>query len=553
MWIALAKAALAGAVEMSDAMLMSPPRARLSSRRSLRWVAPLLALSCAGCAGRDVTEVLGAITGIDALRPDAGASPSDGSPSGGEPGLSPSDGAAAPADADVDAGAGAVRGQCGVVSTAQYAFASESRVAYGQAALDHVLIAELGAFIEGLTARAQAGERFDDGQLVALLAARLGAPPGMLADEAISLRLAGAPGRLEEHHGELSTDVDVLARLAGSDPEVEHRAWAEPAAFRGFADPNLGREPRSGFSPRSLLDACFEQLEENAQNRALGFLQTDPTRAVLPLHVMRDGRDLKVLVQSFLLGAVAFARGVDVELDEDVVERGLAASDAPGASALEQAWDRAFGRFGAAGDFDRYASAEGIAARRDGWLDTDGDCRVSLLGEVSLGAAALALPTASFAFAQDTFAQFVAGRRLLTGAQEPLSSADRARLIDLGMRAIRGWERSLAAVALHDLNQLEVQLGRALASAASYSFAEHARAWSELKGLGLAFQFNRRSPLAPASFEAFHAALGDAPTVPDTLPPRNGAALEAYRSRLGAARKLMVDAYGFDAADASAW
>jgi hypothetical protein len=524
-----------------------PHRLRGSRWRSVRWAAPLLALTCAGCEGLDVTAVFGAVTGIDALRPDAGASPSDGSPGGDDAGAAPSGGPAATVAVD----AGAVRGECGVVSTAQYAFTG---VAYGQAVLDHVLIAELGAFIDGLTPRAQAGERFADGQLVALLASRLGEPPGTLADEAVSLRLAGAPGWLEERHGELSTDVGVLSRLAGSDPDVEHRAWAEPATFRGFADFSLGRGERSGFSPQSLLDACFEQLEENAQNRALGFLQTDPTRAALPLHVTRDGRDLKTLVQSFLLGAVAFARGVDAELDDDVEGRGLAApDDEPRVrpSALEQAWDQAFGRFGAARDFDRYASDDAVAARRSGWLDTDGDCRVSLLGEVSLGAAALALPTAAFALAQDTFGQFFAGRRLLAEAGRPLSSADRARLLDVGRRVIRGWEATLAAVALHDLNQLELQLGRALASAVGYSFTEHARAWSELKGLSLAFQFNRRSPLTPPNFESLHAAIGDAPGVPDTLPPRNAAALEAYRSRLGSARKLLVDAYGFDPTEAA--
>jgi hypothetical protein len=502
-------------------------------------------LSCAGCGDRDVTAVFGTITGVDALRPDAAASP------GGEP----SGGADAAAGVEGAGDAGAVQGECGVVRTAQYALASEGRVAYGEAVLDHVLIAELGGFIESLTARAQAGERFAEGELVARLAARLGEPPGTLADEPILLQLAGMPSWSEARHGELSTDVDVLSRLAGSDPGAEHRAWVEPGTFAGFADSSLGRGQRSGFSPRSLLDACFEQLEENAQNRALGFLQTDPTRAPLPLHVMRDGRDLKVLVQSFLLGAVAFARGVDVELDDDVAGRGLAAPNArgAGASALEQAWDRAFGRFGAARDFDRYASREGVAARREGWLDTDGDCRVSLLGEVSLGTAALTLPTAAFALAQDTFALFVEGRQLLANADGLLSDADRGRLIDVGVGVIQGWEHSLAAVALHDLNQLELQLGRAIASAINYSFAEHARAWSELKGLSLAFQFNRRSPLAPAAFAAFHAAVGDAPSVPDTLPPRNAAALEAYRSRLDSARKLLVDAYGFDAADAAAW
>ncbi len=67
-------------------------------RRRLGRAASLLALVCAGCGGRDVTSVFGAVTGIETLRPDAGVSASDGSPSGPEPGAAPSEGPAAPAD-----------------------------------------------------------------------------------------------------------------------------------------------------------------------------------------------------------------------------------------------------------------------------------------------------------------------------------------------------------------------------------------------------------------------------------------------------------------------
>jgi hypothetical protein len=519
----------------------------------MRRALPLLALTCTACAGRDITEVFGAITGIDPLRPDAGVSLG---PVAEPPSAVPPNGVPPATDAD----AGALRGECGFVSRAAYEFATaagESRVAYGEAVLDHALIAELGGFIEGLTARTQSGERFAEGELVARLAARLGDPAGTLADEPIALRLGAAPRLVEERHAELSPDVDVLSRLAGSDPSVEHRAWAEPGTFRGFGDTSLGLEPRPSFSPRSLLDACFEQLEENARNRALGFLQTDPARAVLPLHVMRDGRDLKLFLQSFLLGAVAFARGVDAELDDDVKGSGLSASEErladARASALERAWDLGFGYFGAARDFDRYARADAAPARQNGWLDTNADCRVSLGAEVSWGAAALSLPTSALTYAVDAFDGFVSGRRLLAEAAGSLSSADRERLTAARDRAVGGWERSLAATLLHDLNRLDLELARALASSIDYSFAAQARAWSELKGLSLAFQFNRRSPLSPADFDAFQAAVGDAPSVPDTLPPRNGAALEAYRSRLTSARKLLVEAYGFDSADAATW
>jgi hypothetical protein len=98
--------------------------------------------------------------------------------------------------------------------------------------------------------------------------------------------------------------------------------------------------------------------------------------------------------------------------------------------------------------------------------------------------------------------------------------------------------RTAAVEALVGRGQLESEIERALAASSGYPFTEHARAWSELEGLSLAFQFNRRSPLSAPNFDALHAAIGDAPAVPDTLPLRNSAALEAYRGRLGSARKL---------------
>lgn len=526
--------------------------------QSIRWLGSAALLLSSGCGGLDSTAVFGAVTSVDPLRPDASGSGAGGSTT--QPGeASPSRDEAADAGADPNAAMGPARAECGSASAAQYSFGSgvsgASPVAYGEAVLDHVLIAELGSFIDSLASRRNPGAGYANGELVAQLRARLGSPPSALA-ERITLTLAGAPPLLEVRHADVSPAANVLSRLAGNDPGVEHRAWAAAGAFRGFADTDLGRNPRSAFSPRSLLDACFEQLEENAQNRALGLVETDPSRAALPLHVTRDGRDLKKFVQSFLVGAVAFARAVDGELDDDVAGRGLAASEERGAgqasSALEHAWDVGFGHFGAARDFDRYAGV-GDAARRSGWFDTDADCRVSLVAEVNFGAASLALRSAAIGFAAEAFDAAVEGRRLLAEAPGALAGAERARLLAARDRMIASWERSLAATVLQRLNQVEAALDGALTSPATYSFTAQAEAWSELKGLSLAFQFNRRSALPLASFEAFHAAVGDAPAVPDTLPPRNRAALAAYANRLGSARKLLVDAYGFAPEQAAAW
>ncbi|HTV24683.1 MAG TPA: hypothetical protein VMG12_38590, partial [Polyangiaceae bacterium] len=333
----------------------------------------------------------------------------------------------------------------------------------------------------------------------------------------IALRLAGEPALAEATHGELARSMDVWSRL----DDVQ----------------------------RSLLEASFEQLETNAQNRALGLLQTDPTRSALPLHVLRDGRDLKVFVESVLLGAGSFARGVG-ELTGAALGVSTPAESVAGQSysALEHAWDVGFGYFGAARDFDGDAAgSEAARLRRDGWFDTDGDGRVRLLAEVNLGVAALALPTPALAFAREAFEALLAGRQRISDAAGPLDADGAARLLAIRDAAVAAWERTLAAIALHDLNLLVEQVERARRSSADYSFAAQARAWSELKGLALALRLNPRSPLSAVRFEALHASIGAAPSVPDTLPPRNTDELEAYCDRLGRARDVLVGAYGFDA------
>lgn len=483
----------------------------------------------------------------------------------------PNAGAADPPGAgDSPAGssdAGIVRGPCGVGRLATYEFSSRflpgaSSVEYSPAVLSHVLILELAGFIQSVTARVEAGERFADGELVEAAGVWLESPDDALSSVGLSLSLPGEPALLQQRHGDLAGGSPLLALLAGNDPVADHRPWSAPGRFTGFEDTALGRGGRTGFSPEELVRACLEQLEINAQNRVIGFLQTDPARNVLPLHLTSNGRDLQQLVQSFLLGAVAFSRAVDADLDDDIPGFGLLASteragDAP-YSALEHAWDMGFGYFGAARDYDHgleTADAAGVPAT-GAWFDTNADCFISLDSEVSFGAALRAAAAAERGaedYGRLAFDAFVDGRRWVAAARGALEVEQIDELVQLRDRAAGAWERALAAASVHALNQLSVQLREALASSAAYSFSEQARLWSELKGTSLAFQFNRRSPFAFSDFASFHRLIGDAPRVPDTLPPTNGSELDAYLQDLRQARDLLRAAYAFDAASVERW
>ena len=55
--------------------------------------------------------------------------------------------------------------------------------------------------------------------------------------------------------------------------------------------------------------------------------------------------------------------------------------------------------------------------------------------------------------------------------------------------ALSAWEKAIAATVVHYINDVIGDM-----EAEDYSFYDHAKHWSEMKGFALSFQFNRRSP-----------------------------------------------------------
>ena len=103
------------------------------------------------------------------------------------------------------------------------------------------------------------------------------------------------------------------------------------------------------------------------------------------------------------------------------------------------------------------------------------------------------------------------------------------------------WEKAIAASVVHYINA--VLADKALMDTEAYSFADHAKHWSEGKGFALAFQFNPRSPLSDADFATLHSLLGEAPA----LESADAEARAAYADGLRAARQLLGETYGFAA------
>lgn len=449
----------------------------------------------------------------------------------------------------------------------QYSSGENSVSNTGQIAR-HILISEMSSFIGGLTASIDDGQAYAAGELVSALELYIRNEGNVIDGEPLSFALSGAPDLAEALHSDISSEKNLIGKLAGNDAATEHLIWTDVGQFVGWADLQLGAGVTDGFTPETLLFALCQEAELNAVGRSNGMSRVAPDgTTVLPVHVTENGRDLQQLIQKFLLGAVAFSQGADDYLSNDIAGKGLLSSAAQdgeeGHSSLEHAWDEGFGYFGAARDYDTYtddeiAGKDGREGYALGWYDTDEDGKISLKSEVNFGASVNAAKrdrgaTVEIDLTADAFEGFVKGRQLITSAAGDLSEAQMMRLVGYRDQAVLAWEKALAATVVHYVNEVVVDIGAAVANSDNYSFADQAKHWSEMKGFALAFQFNSNSPLSAADFATLHTLLRDAPEIPDAAPATNTADLESYSADLLTARGLLESAYDFDAQNVADW
>lgn len=338
----------------------------------------------------------------------------------------------------------------------------------------------------------------------------------------------------------------LVEKIAGEDARGQHKDWTQD--FVGW----------DAASPLALADAWRDELAALAQARFAGNPERTPEDEVIEkAYIDAEGRDYRQLLEKFLRGAIALSQAADDYLDDDLEDHGLnsdnsAAVEGKSYTGLEHVWDEGFGYFGAARDYKAYNDAE-LASRdaesvREDYAqavhDTDGNGTLDLFTEVnvldSTNAAKRDLGGAADTdFTAQAIDGFLTGRALITDAAGPLTDTQMAALKTARDQAMSAWESALAATAVHYVNDT---LRDTLAIGTDdYSFEDHAKHWSELKGFALSFQFNPRSALSETDFVALHDELGNAPAI--TLATRDD-----YIAALLRARDILGDAFGFSAA-----
>lgn len=360
-----------------------------------------------------------------------------------------------------------------------------------------------------------------------------------------SVTLAPAPT-----YGSISTGKTLQGKMAGVDNasrDTVLKGWASTSAD--------GATLANNASPDDFVQFLFQRIGNNYadNNRTVANGDGSETLTLAPFQ-SEDGVDLQQLSNKFLLMAVAYSQGT-VDYLGDFNGKGINASasqtvkngSAKTYSALEHAWDEGFGYFGAARDYDQYTDleirAKGDGPRGKGYFDTNGDGNIDLGSEINFAAAVNAAKrdvgsaeSAKTNFTKDIFDAFVAGRKMITEQGADIDRDDLEQQRDI---IVNGWEKVYAATVVHYINDTLQDMNKFGTS--DYSFANHAKHWSEMKGFAMGLYFNPNALITEAQLNDFHSKVGDAPV----LSTDTSARIAAYKTALVEARGILKAAYNF--------
>jgi hypothetical protein len=303
------------------------------------------------------------------------------------------------------------------------------------------------------------------------------------------------------------------------------------------------------------------------------------------------GRNLRQLVQKFLLGAVNFSQLSNDYLKADFANQ-LTQEGDKAYGGGEHNWDEAFGYYGAARDNNDYTDDEaagktpgtGFTASRDAWkngyYDSNGDGSIDVRSEYNLALSqncakrdrkdADADGVGETNLSKEAFDAFLLGRHVLSEATATGTlSAGRAAVVEAqAVAASLAVEKCIAATVIHYINDVTDDIAEISNEqyADAGNFKDYAKHWSEMKGFALGLQFSPDSPWRASDaklteLKGILADMGDAPVLATGM--QNGVdvtgtgtaaeALTAYATKLDAARDLMGQTYGFATTVVEIW
>ena len=336
-------------------------------------------------------------------------------------------------------------------------------------------------------------------------------------DDALNLKTLTTTGALpavESQYSSLSTGKNLVGKISD-----------EPVIGYGRTADDLVRE-------------WFEAIADNSQDSdKLGTSMAYTTD---------DGVDMSQMVNKVLIGAVPYYQATGVYLNT-LLERdnSEARNGTDPYTAMEHAWDEAFGYFGAARDYARYTDVQLAGSVDDFTFDSNGDGSIDFKSEYNFGLSRNAAKRdkggSGVDFTQDIFNAFLAGRTAIT------NQGSVAEISAHRQTAAEGMEKVIAATVVHYINDTlsdMSQLGTAEENRANLN-----KHWAEMKGYTVALQYNPFRLISDGQLAELHGIMGEAPVYEE--PGSNG-----YKTQVAnyeRAKVVLQTAYGFSSDNMANW
>lgn len=336
-------------------------------------------------------------------------------------------------------------------------------------------------------------------------------------DDALNLTTrtsTGSLGALEDKYSTLSTGKNLVGKISG-DPVIGYNSPAD-----------------------ELVREWFEAIADNSNDgNKIGTAMAYTTD---------DGVDMSQMINKVLIGAVPYYQATGVYLNSLLERDNSEARDGTDPyTAMEHAWDEAFGYFGAARDYARYSDDQLAGSVDDFTFDSNGDGSIDFKSEYNFGLSRNAAKRdkggSGVNFTKDIFDAFLAGRTAITnqGGVEEISKHRQA--------AAEGMEKVIAATVVHYINDTLSDMSDI--GTADENLANLNKHWAEMKGYTVALQYNPFKLISDGQLRELHGIMGEAPKY--DAPGSSG--YNTQVTNYERAKIVLQTAYGFSSENMKNW
>lgn len=335
-------------------------------------------------------------------------------------------------------------------------------------------------------------------------------------DDALNLKTGTTTGSLsasESYYSKLSTGKNLVGKI--SDEMV--------IGYNRTAD--------------DLVREWFKAIADNSQDR---------DKLGTPMaYTSGDGVDMSQMVNKVLIGAVPYYQATGVYLGGLLERDNSEGKDGKAYTAMEHAWDEAFGYFGAARDYSRYTDDQLTGKVDDFTFDSNGDGSIDFKSEYNFGLSRNAGKRdkggSGVDFTQEIFSAFLAGRTAIT------NQGSIAEITAYRQTAANGMEKVIAATVVHYINDTLSDMSKL--GTAEENIANLNKHWAEMKGYTVALQYNPFRLITDGQLAELHGIMGKAPIYDE--PGSNGYKTQVTNYKR--AKDVMQAAYGFSKTNMDNW